>query len=314
MSLLYHATRTSSVIVTSEMEIAFQRVNLVHRGGSQMVAVVGPAGTGKTTSMRLLAQRIDEDAVANVANAWRTIYYASDDLRLTHKVTLERHVFAQLLTDGLVLSVDKDLRRNRPEDLRQKILIALRQRNIQMIFIDEAGQIPALGLNALANLVNAAELADWPLTIVLIGMDELPLEIAKFGQVERRVEDTILYQPYGPVEALEALAQVEPFFAALDLASEEGQTVMEFMTSPEVSCGGALGRMIKLVRRTAEQCRRDGTVFCFRELRMTHQLSARDQQRAVESARNGWRTGSPADTPASPKVAKPKRHAAGGTQ
>ena len=301
MSLLYPAPRQSRIVVTPEMESAFHRVAVCHSGPGQMVAVVGPSGAGKTTSLRLLSRQIDEDCAANVQNAWRTLYYVTADLTNAHRTTLERHVLAQMLSDGFGLSVEKDLRRSRPEDLRQKILLAARQRNVQMVFIDEAGLIPSLGLNALANLVNAAEVNfQWPLTIVLVGMNNLPLTIRELPQVERRVVDTIFFQPYGPEEALEALAQIEPFFESLDLGTEDGQAVMEFLTSPEVSSGGMLGIMIQLVQRTADLCQRDGRPFCLRELRMVHHLSARDRNRAVEQAKNGWRT----QAPATPKQAK----------
>lgn len=301
MSLLYPAPRQTRIVVTPEIESAFQRVSVCHSGPGQMVAIVGPSGAGKTTSMRLLSRQIDEDCAANVPDAWRALYYVTADLSNAHRTTLERHVLAQMLSDGFGLSVEKDLRRSRPEDLRQKILLAARQRNVQMVFIDEAGLIPSLGLNALANLVNAAEVNfEWKLTIVLVGMNNLPLTIRELPQVERRVVDTILFQPYGPEEALEALAQIEPFFESLDLGTEDGKAVIEFMTSPEVSSGGMLGIMIQLVQRTGDLCRRDGRPFCLRELRMVHQLSARDRNRAVEQAQNGWRT----VAPAAPKPAR----------
>ena len=291
MSLLYPEPRRPRIVITPEMESAFHRVTLCHRGPGQMVAVVGPAGAGKTTAMRLLSRQMEEDCAASVPNAWRTSYYVSADLTNAHRVTLERHVLAQMLSDGLGLSVEKDLRRSRPEDLRQKILLALRQRNVQMVFIDEAGLIPSLGLNALANLVNAAEVSfGWPLTIVLVGMNNLPLTIRELPQVERRVADTIFFQPYGPEDALVALAQIEQYFASLELATEEGRAVMEFLTSPEVSSGGMLGIMIHLVLRTTDHCQRDGRPFCLRELRMVHHLSARDRNRAIEQAKNGWRS------------------------
>jgi type II secretory pathway predicted ATPase ExeA len=295
MALLYPAPRQSRIVVTPEMESAFSRVALCHSGPGQMVAVVGPSGAGKTTSMRLLSRQIEEDCDAKVQNAWRTLYYVTADLINAHRTTLERHVLAQMLSDGLGLSVDKDLRRSRPEDLRHKILLALRQRNVQMVFIDEAGLIPALGLNALANLVNTAEVSfQWPLTIVLVGMNNLPITIRELPQVERRVIDTIFFQPYGAEEALEALAQIEPFFESLNHATEDGRIMMEFLTSPEVSSGGMLGIMIQLVQRTSDICQRDGRPFSLRELRMVHHLSARDRNRAVEQAQNGWRTQAPA--------------------
>lgn len=301
MSLLYPAPRHSRVVVTPEMESAFHRVAVCHSGPGQMVAVVGPSGAGKTTSMRLLSRQIDEDCAANVPNAWRTLYYVTADLTNAHRTTIERHVLAQLLSDGFGLSVEKDLRRSRPEDLRQKILLAARQRNVQMVFIDEAGLIPSPGLNALANLVNAAEVKfQWPLTIVLVGMNNLPITIRELPQVDRRVVDTIFFQPYGPEEALEALAQIEPFFETVDLGTDDGLAVMQFLTSPEVSSGGMLGVMIQLVQRTADLCQRDGRPFSLRELRMVHQLSARDRNRAMEQAKNGWRT----QAAATPKQAK----------
>lgn len=280
----------SRVVITPEMEIAFQRIKRVHRQGPcQMAAVVGPSRAGKTTSMLLLADDLNTRCDANEPEACRAIYYVAADYKADRRATLERHVLAQVLSDGLDISVASDVRRLRPEDLRKKILLACRQRNIEIVFIDEAGQIPAEGLAALANLMNTAQVMfQRRLTIVLIGMDDLPLAIGEQPQVSKRVIDTIMFRPYGPAMAREILAQVEPFFDTLDLETEDGRRVMEFMTSKEVSDGGVLGMMIQLVRKTSEQCRDHGTEFSLRELRMAHLEAARDRNRAIDSAKNGW--------------------------
>lgn len=278
------------VVVTDTIELAASRIMICHQTRGQFAVMAGRSGAGKTTAATYICSSLTEDCDKKEPHSFRAKHYVSSDMRAVRADVIERRLLAEFLGKALDISVPVDSRRQSPAMLSSQILVALQQRNIQMVFIDEAGLIPSLGLNVLANLLNEAGTRyGFPLTIVLVGMNDLPLTVGELPQVERRVLDTICFEPYNAAEALVVLREVDPYFIDLQSRPAEHDEVMEFLMSPEVSDGGMLGQMIQLVERASKYAKVQGRPLSITALRTAHLIKAKDAERAAMDARQGYR-------------------------
>jgi Cdc6-like AAA superfamily ATPase len=278
------------IVVTDTIELAASRILIVHEMRGQFALMAGRSGAGKTTAATHICSALTEDCDNKAPNAFRARQYVSSDMRAVRADMIERRLLAEFLGKALDISVPVDSRRQSPAMLSSQILVALKQRNIQMVFIDEAGLVPSLGLNVLANLMNEACLKHhFPLTIVLVGMNDLPLTAYELPQVRRRIGDTICFEPYTAADALVVLREVDPYFSSLQTRPAEHDEVMEFLMSPEVSDGGMLGQMIQLVERASKFAKVQGHTPSITALRTAHLIKAKDAQRAATDARQGYR-------------------------
>jgi DNA transposition AAA+ family ATPase len=97
----------------------------------------------------------------------------------------------------------------------------LRKIGCQMIFVDEAGRLSLNALDALVLVSDTARIMKWPLTIVIIGMDDLPVKIKLNERIYSRVHQKVCFEPYKPHETWDLLAALDPYFAGLDRNKSE---------------------------------------------------------------------------------------------
>ena len=289
------------IVVTDTIELAASRIMICHQTRGQFAVMAGRSGAGKTTAATYICSALTADCDKKEPHSFRATHYVSSDMRTVRTDMIERKLLAEVLGKALDISVPVDSRRQSPAMLSSQLLVALQQRNIQMVFIDEAGLIPSLGLNVLANLLNEADTKyDFPLTIVLVGMNDLPLTVRELPQVQRRVADTVCFEPYNAADALVVLREVDSYFSELPSRPAEHDEVMEFLMSPEVSDGGMLGQMIQLVERASKYAKVQGQNLSITALRTAHLIKAKDAERAAIDARQGYRGpqgGLPTDWP-----------------
>lgn len=280
--------RDIDIIRTPMIEQAGARILVAHEACGQFFVITGRAGAGKTSAGKYLSAAFSVACSEGRPNAFRACHYTSSDMRPVRADVLERLLLVELITKGLDLRITRDLRQLRVADLQRMAISTMKDRAIQAAFIDEAGMIPPTGLNVLANFMNEADLQKHPLTIVLIGMNELPLNVAALPQVERRVADAMWFEPVNAAQAIEVLRSVHPFFETLDLASPEGAEVIDVLLSPEASDGGMLGKVILLVQRAAKFAKLTGVAFGAESIRTALMIKAIDVERSKEDARGGY--------------------------
>ncbi len=281
--------RAEPILETPMMREARTRVFAVHHPRGQFVTWYGEAGVGKTTTGEWMEEQCNTDCEAGVTNAFRVA-------RLTVPPSLTGYRAynpgkkALLAIHNAVLppKTDSEARWLGVASLAQMVVQQLATTDAQILMIDEAGRLDLPALEAVLLLLNYASdpRFDHPLTIVLIGMHELPINIEQLPQVKSRVADMITFRPYEVREAHELLRQVSPYFAGLDPASAEGKEALTFVIE---STGGLVRSMLQLVEKAtalAQEARRPMSVLA---LRAALKMSEEDQERAKEAVISGHR-------------------------
>lgn len=290
--LTFPELRPQTIVVTPKLVETQRRVFAVHQLRGQMVVLSGASGAGKTMAADYLTQRINESADALAPNAFYARYYVATDMRAAADDVLQRRLLAEFAKLVLRHTVPKDLRTICVPGLMSTIATGLRLANIQMVFVDEAGHIPTDGLDHLATLINTVATAQQhPLTLVLVGMHDLPTNVLALPQVDRRVTEVVWFEPYDVPTALRVLRTVHPYFETLNPATPEGQEVMEFLMDDTVSGGGLVGRMVPLVEKAVGIQSELELPFGIRVLRAAHARTDGERTAGQKAMRRGYAKG-----------------------
>jgi DNA transposition AAA+ family ATPase len=205
--------RNTQLIETGMMKWAMQRLLSAHPDGG-FCAWSGRAGIGKTTTAEYMVKLIMQKYDPNNPRAFKAIHYEAGAVAEWSKHEMKRGI--RSLYCGVDYRLDEGLYRGYlPEELATDLVHFLKKMNIQLIFVDEAG---CLSLNAIRGLVLVSDTArnmGWTLTIVLIGMDDLPHKLTRSPQVERRVIEWCYFKPYSLKETHQLLGILHSYFGQL---------------------------------------------------------------------------------------------------
>ena len=105
----------------------------------------------------------------------------------------------------------------------------LKKMNIGVIFVDEAGTLPLNAIRGMVLVSDTARTMKWTMTIILIGMDDLPNKLTRLPQIERRVVEWCYFKPYTLKETYCLLSALHPFFAGLNLSVIKEKELIEYI-------------------------------------------------------------------------------------
>jgi len=287
----------TKIVETGMMRYTSNTIANVHAVRGQFVIVTGTSGVGKTTTAERISQSINDAFAKNPTNpdAYRARYYIATDHRTMKgkesPQLVQRRLLAEFAGQVLQLAVPADIRNINISKWMDAIVLGLRQQQVQIVFIDEAGYLPSNALDCLATLANksTSRAFDHPLTIVLVGMHNLPANIQAQDNLCRRVADWVTFEPCNADEVKLVLTPLDPFFAALDLKSDDGRDVIEFLRSPEVSRGGLLGLIVPLAERAVAHARMRKVSMSLLQLRAAHTTKLSGQTQSAAAMQRGWK-------------------------
>lgn len=271
-----------NTVETELMRRTLRRTLAVHRGGA-IVVWTGPSRIGKTRTAEWAITKLEEAygsspyafkarhyEVGGVAEfsgnegkrAIRSLYHATVG-------TLSEHAYKQLPI----------------EDLAALLVRGLKARNVQLVFVDEAGLLSLPAIRGMILVRDTAELMGWCLSLVFIGMDDLPTKIRTLPQIRNRVHEWCYFQPYGVDETFNLLGALHPHFRELrrDVAAEWVQ--VEFVHQ---QFGGLPGLIVPFLRRLALRHREMNIPIELDFLRAVHIMSSRDEERAIIDEGTGY--------------------------
>jgi len=206
---------TKTVIPTGFMvEIENRFKEVFFEGG--FLVWYGTAGAGKTTCAEWLTARINDAFTPEDPLAFRALIYEAgrNTGRNTGKLalrTLYRYVSGYPLDSGTY-------RDNGIEDIAEEVFYAIKRKRLGTICVDEAGLLPLDAINALALVLDIAKREKYYLTIILIGMDNLPLKLDQEirPQLYRRVHQWCNFKDYDLEDSYNLIAGLHPYFASID--------------------------------------------------------------------------------------------------
>jgi hypothetical protein len=138
-----------------------------------------------------------------------------------------------------------------------------------------------------------AENAGWQLSVVLIGMDELPSVVKRSPQVRRRVHEWCYFEPYSFDDTWDFVAAIHPHFRGLARSDEEHAAQVRFLHEDLRGLPGAIVPFLQKLDATQRAC---ALPIDLTLLRAVHQVTSGDELRAFAEWKNRWRG------PAAPSV------------
>jgi len=234
------------LIQTAQMIRTANRTFAVH-ALCALVLYVGRSRLGKTTTARWITAQINDRYDPEDESSFRAFHYEVGAIEEWSGNEMKRGI--RSLYEAVVGSpLDEGFYRQSPtEGLARHTVFALRRKRIQMVFIDEAG---CLSLDAIRGMVlvrDTAEIEGWTLSLIFIGMDELPKLMLKLKQIENRIHEWVYFEPYNIDETWELLVELHPYFVALDARQMADREQVEFVH--EIS-GARPGSWFPLCKRS----------------------------------------------------------------
>lgn len=272
-----------TIYTTDMMREMTSRTLAVH-GHSAFVVYSGEAGVGKTTTARELGTALNRAFTSENPHAFRAIHFQVGPAASGCKTEAKRMIRSLYAAVGA--NLDEGIyERHPPEEIAAELIEYLRLRRIQMIFVDEAGLLFLESISGLATVLDVAKYNDWPITIVLIGMDDLPLKLRRRPQITRRIYEWCTFVCYGYEDTVRLLRAMHSHFAALDEKNPEHKAQFEFVH--EIS-GGLPGSMASFIERFDYRLRGHKGLVTRTFLKTTHLLTIDSMKMAVDLARKGY--------------------------
>lgn len=231
------------VVETGMMKSAIRRTLAVHHLGGLCVWS-GRAGMGKTTTAQYTVKFTEEAYEPENPKAFRVTHYIAGSKKMT--MSEAKHGIRSLYY-GVGCSLDEGVYRTHlPEELAADLVHFLKKMNIQIIFVDEAGCLSLDAIRGMVLVSDTARLMGLTLTIVLIGMDNLPTKVKRIPQVDRRIHEWCYFKPCTLEETYKFLASLHPYFASLNLMNASHKEQISYVHE---ACKGMPGSLVPFVSR-----------------------------------------------------------------
>lgn len=278
--------RTTPIIQSTE-----QRLMAAHNPRGQLFVITGHSGVGKTTAAAMIHDGINQlfDSDPGNSNAFRAKRFEVTNYSSSHGLIMHRRLLVEFGTKVLSLRSNIDIRNLNISDEMDRVIEGLISERIEIVFIDEAGRLPTAAFDCLVTLINkSAEEHMHRLTIVLIGMDELPVTVRQLPQVSRRVADTVMFTPCDSSVLLAVLGDLDDFFNQLDPGSENGREIVMFLMDETVSKGGLFGSAIPLVERAIAFTKEMGLPMGMKVLRFARTMKQQGEEKSIAASGLKW--------------------------
>jgi len=215
------------IIENGMMKWAVERLLQVHYLGG-FACWSGRAGVGKTTTAQKFVDLAAEKYDPCDNRSFRAIHYEVGRSSEWSKHDMKRGIRSLYAAVGY--RIDEGLYRSYlAEELAMDLVHYLRKMNIGVIFVDEAGTLPLNAIRGMVLVSDTAKLEKWTLTIVLVGMDDLPNKLTKLPQVDRRVVEWCYFKPLTIKETHTLLSALHPVFAELRLSIPSERQVIKYI-------------------------------------------------------------------------------------
>lgn len=231
------------VVETGMMKSAIRRLLAVHHLGGICVWS-GRAGMGKTTTAEHMVKLTEDAYDPDNPRAFRVVHYQAGS---KHVTKAEAKHGIRSLYHGAGCKLDEGAYRTRlPEELAAELVHFLKKTNIQIVFVDEAGCLQLEAIRGMVLVSDTARLNGLTLTVVLIGMDNLPTMVKRSPQVERRIHEWCYFKPCSIEETHKLLAALHPYFAGLSLRNASHREQISYVHD---ACKGMPGSIVPFVSR-----------------------------------------------------------------
>lgn len=128
------------------------------------------------------------------------------------------------------------------------------KKGVQMVFVDE---VQLLSLDAIRGMVLVCDVAanemGWPLTIIFIGMDHMPMKLHQTPRIEARIQEWCFFREYDIESTWMFLERLHRHFKELKKDDEEHRRQVSFIHE---LCGGFPGYIVPFVQKMEYRLRK----------------------------------------------------------
>lgn len=197
---------------------------------------------GKTTTAQEMIKLIESEYNPDNPKAFRVVHY---ELGKSPKHEPKQGI--RSLYYGVGYKLDEGKYRNcLAEELAADLVHFLKKMNIQIIIPDEAGCLSLEAIRGIVLVSDTARLMGFTLSIIFIGMDNLPIKLERNPQIARRVYEWCYFKPCTLKETHKLLAALHPYFAGLNLSNKSDQEQISYIHD---TCKGMPGSIVPFASR-----------------------------------------------------------------
>lgn len=282
-TMVFPNRRKAPIVETALMHEVTDRTLAVHYK-SPIIVWTGQSHLGKTTTATWFRDRINLAYEAENPDAFRAGYYQATEVPAWYHSPDKMAMGA--FHSGILGPLDSGLyRRLKPDELAKHIVTGLIKRQIEMAIVDEAGLYSLPALRGLITIRDRAVIQEHPLTIVLIGMDDLPFKITATPQIDERVHEWLYFKSYTLQETIDLATEVTDLWRDADLSSVEVQRQFQFIHD---HTDGVAGRIVAFLGKVEADLAFSERELSVAFLKAIHLRTLRAKERAQQAARNGY--------------------------
>jgi hypothetical protein len=277
--------KPKKIVETKMMKQIVNRTLAVHPL-SGLVVWYGESRIGKTTTAEYTVAKILDAYDENNPLAFRAKYVEVGEIPAWSGNEMKKGI-KSLYFAALRTSLDAGVYlRDPPEALAARLVKELQKRNIQLIFIDEAGGLSLDAIHGMVLVRDTALSMGWTLTLVFVGMGDLPAKMEIRRQIAGRISEWCYFVEYDLDDTWNLVAELHPHFAGLDRKNEEHREQVSFLRE---TYGGLPGQLIPFITRMEHRLKEHRGRIDLPFLRAVHLLTARDKQRSIQHSLTTFR-------------------------
>lgn len=285
----FAASDKEIIAPTGMMLEVINRTAAVHPGNSLWY---GESRIGKTTTAKYMVQKIEEAYDPENPHAYRAVHYEVGEIAAWTGNEMKKGI--KSLYYATIGRIDEGVyRHDPPESLAAQLVHGLRRKNIQLVLVDEAGTLSLEAIRGMVLVGNVAKNMGHRLSLVFIGMDDLPTKVQHLPQVDKRFVEWCYFEAYNLPDTAKLLTQVHPRFARLSLKNPRHYELVECIYDMFGGHPGLIMPFLKKLNRYQEQEPEEITVTY---LRTIHLRTVIEKQQAVKKSLEIYRGRPPKDS------------------
>jgi hypothetical protein len=265
------------IVETGFMREVMNRTLTVHPGNSVWY---GEARIGKTTTARHFVEQITSAYDPYNPYAFRAIHYETGEIASWSGNEQKKGL--KSLYNATLGRIDEGMyRTDPPETIVRHLVQGLMRKNIQIIFIDEAGNLSLDAIRGMIMTYDAAKNLGHSLSLVFIGMDDLPVKVTKLPQIKGRIHEWCYFEPFSFEDVAKLLPKLTNHFNSIDLNNSQDYEIVECMIE---LFGGFPGLIIPFLRKVERYQLVEREEITIKYLRTIHLRTTIDQKNAITKA------------------------------
>lgn len=284
MKIKFPKPRQKKIVVTDSMTEIINRTFAVHTL-SALVVWSGQSRLGKTTTGCFLVDLINRQFDENDPNSFRAVYYEAGEIIEGSGTEMKKGI-RSLYQGALHSQLDEGFyRSNPPEAIAELLAHGLRRKRIQLIVVDEAGCLSRGAIRGMTLVRDVAESQGYTLTIIFVGMDDLPQKMIRLPQIHRRVHEWYCFSQYTLDETWALLNELHPYFANLDGSKSNHREQVEVVHE---LCLGLPGLIVPFVQKFDYRLTNHKGEVDVRFLRAVYELTNKSMMAALKESKHNY--------------------------